>query len=141
MLKRTNLIQHRRDRRPRLSATKDFANSKLIKSFCRRCLCTAANKINSLRFRTVEDACPYGYEGAVSFLRSHIKPTEKSKFEDKLVFIGVFARTKLGHCRGDHWSSVCWILAVCSGRSVIAPTGLCTPSRTINPTDKSKFEG
>ncbi|MBR4872405.1 MAG: hypothetical protein IKV00_01085, partial [Clostridia bacterium] len=24
--------------------------------------------------------------------------------------------------RGDHWSSVRWILAVCSGRSMIAPT-------------------
>ena len=78
--KQTNLIYHCRDRRPRLSATKDFAISKLIKSFCRRCLCTAANKINSLRFRTVEDACPYDYEGTVSFLLSHIKLTDKSKF-------------------------------------------------------------
>ena len=91
--KQTNLIYHCRDRRPRLSATKDFAISKLIKSFCRRCLCTAANKINSLRFRTVEDACPYDYEGTVSFLLSHIKPTAKSKFEtqakkagDRLLF-------------------------------------------------------
>ncbi len=34
------------------------------------------------RFRTVEDACPYGYEGTISFLLSHIKLTDKSKFEE-----------------------------------------------------------
>ncbi|MBR4873334.1 MAG: hypothetical protein IKV00_05825, partial [Clostridia bacterium] len=67
-------------RRPRRPETREFAIAELVKSFYDGDWSVAINKINSLRFRTVEDACPYGYEGAVSFLLSHIKPTDKSKF-------------------------------------------------------------
>ena len=61
----------------------------------------------------------------VIFLTISGKNRRESNIEsDKLMFIGMFAQTKLGHCRGDQWSPATNGKNPINGRPLVAPTGL-----------------